>query len=297
MYEHARVSVVIPTFNRSDLLPRAIDSVLAQSRQAAEIVVVDDCSTDGTPGVIDGYGEKIRSLRLPRNSERGASRNAGVGAATGDLVAFLDSDDEWEPAKLERQLELAPLGISVTGIRHIGEDSRPTGQSYSPSLQRGDELFVDNALLGSASSMLLPRKTVLEVGGFPTNRIVQGSEDWIFLVRLVRAGHRIETIPEPLVRYRVHPGSSTQQADNLARSMWWACDWMDRNRAAPPDTRAERRSRVAAAIATAYISEGRPRDGARWAGRALRNGSLAVRTRSAWRLARTTTRVAVNGPD
>ena len=94
------VSVVIPTYQRAHLLPRAIDSALAQVRPGDEIIVVDDGSTDATPSVVAAYGERVRYLRTP-NGGAGAARNRGIELATRDLVAFLDSDDEWMPGKLE----------------------------------------------------------------------------------------------------------------------------------------------------------------------------------------------------
>ncbi len=97
------VSVVIPTYNRSRLLVRAIDSVLAQTVPAAEILVVDDGSTDDTADVVADYGARVRYLRQP-NAGVAAARNHGVRAASHELIAFLDSDDIWLPRKLERQL-------------------------------------------------------------------------------------------------------------------------------------------------------------------------------------------------
>ena len=99
----ASVSVVIPTFNRQKVLPRAVMSVLHQSHRAAEVVVVDDGSTDGTAELI---AARFGSVEILRQDNRGvsAARNAGIRATRGDWVAFLDSDDEWKPDKLERQL-------------------------------------------------------------------------------------------------------------------------------------------------------------------------------------------------
>ena len=94
------VSVVIPTYNRADLLSSAIDSVLAQSCPASEILVVDDGSTDTTAQVVMGYGHPVQYLQLPHTGLPAATRNAGIRAATGDLLAFLDSDDLFLPDKL-----------------------------------------------------------------------------------------------------------------------------------------------------------------------------------------------------
>ncbi len=103
------VSVIIPTYNREDLLPRALDSVIAQTFEDWEIVLVDDGSTDGTASLADTYskrlGERIVYTRQP-NTGCGGARNRGIDTARGRFVAFLDSDDEYLPNKLERQLEL-----------------------------------------------------------------------------------------------------------------------------------------------------------------------------------------------
>lgn len=95
------VSVVIPTYNREDRLPSAIRSVLQQTAPPAEIIVVDDGSTDGTPALVRAYPE-VRYLRQ-ENQGVSAARNHGISAAKHDWIALLDSDDEWLPRKLERQ--------------------------------------------------------------------------------------------------------------------------------------------------------------------------------------------------
>ncbi len=90
------ISTIIPTYNRAALLPRAVDSVLAQMEPADELIIVDDGSTDDTPAVAARYGERVKYIRT-QNGGCGAARNAGVKIATRPLVAFLDSDDEWLP--------------------------------------------------------------------------------------------------------------------------------------------------------------------------------------------------------
>ncbi len=99
---HLSVSTVVPTYNRARLLERALRSALAECRPGDEIIVVDDGSSDDTEAVVRDLGPALRYLRTPHLGA-GAARNAGVEAATGDLVAFLDSDDEWAPGKLAWQ--------------------------------------------------------------------------------------------------------------------------------------------------------------------------------------------------
>jgi hypothetical protein len=104
------VSTVIPTYNRAHFVRRAVDSALAQSRPEDEVIVVDDGSTDNTAAVLAPYGDRIKCVRTA-NGGGGAARNVGVRHATRDLVAFLDSDDEWMPGKLDlarRWLEARP---------------------------------------------------------------------------------------------------------------------------------------------------------------------------------------------
>ena len=116
-------SVVIPTFNRGPLLRRAIDSVLAQTLGDFEVLVVDDGSTDDTRSVVEGVGDaRVRLISLPRNRGAAAARNAGIAAARGELISLLDSDDEYEPAFLQKtRAALAGTGPDVgfawTGTR------------------------------------------------------------------------------------------------------------------------------------------------------------------------------------
>src|SRR5258708_6750848 len=96
------VSVVIPTYNRADVIGRAVDSALAECSGADEIIVVDDGSADGTRQVLGAYGSRIRYLAVPR-AGAGRARNIGIRAARNPLIAFLDSDDAWLPGKLQMQ--------------------------------------------------------------------------------------------------------------------------------------------------------------------------------------------------
>ena len=99
------VSVIIPTYNRAGTIKRTLDSVLKQSWPHLEVIVVDSESTDGTAEILSGYGDKIRVLRQKKEGP-GAARNAGIKAAKGEILSFLDSDDEWLPDKTERQVKL-----------------------------------------------------------------------------------------------------------------------------------------------------------------------------------------------
>ncbi|MEN8127780.1 MAG: glycosyltransferase family A protein [Planctomycetota bacterium] len=104
MTDKITISAVIPAYNAEKYIARAIDSVLAQTCPVNEIIVVDDGSTDNTAAIIKGYGDKVRYIYQP-NAGVSAARNAGIEAATGNWIAFLDADDEWLPKKIELQVE------------------------------------------------------------------------------------------------------------------------------------------------------------------------------------------------
>jgi glycosyltransferase involved in cell wall biosynthesis len=100
-----RVSAIIPTFNRREMVMRAVTSALHQSHPVHEVIVIDDASTDGTAALFEGTSDqRIRFVRLPENRGGAVARNTGIDLATGGWIAFLDSDDEWLPEKLEQQL-------------------------------------------------------------------------------------------------------------------------------------------------------------------------------------------------
>ncbi len=98
------ISVIIPAYNAGEYIARAIDIVLAQSRNADEIIVVDDGSTDNTSEVVAQYESKVKYIRQD-NAGASVARNTGIEAATGEWIAFLDADDEWLPEKLKLQTE------------------------------------------------------------------------------------------------------------------------------------------------------------------------------------------------
>jgi glycosyltransferase involved in cell wall biosynthesis len=131
----ARISVVIPAYNRADFIKATVESVLAQTLRPAEVIIVDDGSTDHTPDVCAQFAAPVKSLRL-QNSGPAAARNAGIHAATGDWIAFCDSDDLWDPHKLElemRVLEATNTEWCISDFRIIDPEGRPV-RSETPGL-------------------------------------------------------------------------------------------------------------------------------------------------------------------
>ena len=123
-----RISVVIPTYNRSHTIMRAINSVLSQTYPAFEIIVVDDGSTDGTKELLQAHGfckkgtkELEKKYLIQENGGVSSARNLGIKNAKGDFIAFLDSDDAWSEKKLERQLVVLKQNLFKQRIIHTDE--------------------------------------------------------------------------------------------------------------------------------------------------------------------------------
>ena len=196
------VSVVIPTHNRAHVVARAIRSALAQTVSDLEVLVVDDGSTDNTSEVVKAFGDaRLRFLALTRNAGVSCARNRGIQAARGGLVAFLDSDDEWLPGKLERQL--ARLGDDPrASVVYCGwsRADEPTGHDRpSPGAvyYEGDVLqpLVDGWTPGT-SSFVVRRSTLLAIGGFDEE--LRAWTDYDLWLRLAGAGHHFLAVRERL---------------------------------------------------------------------------------------------------
>lgn len=206
-----KVSVIIPAYNRADLLPQTIDSVLAQTQPPHEIIVVDDGSTDSTPDVLRGYGERIIAIRQA-NQGRSAARNAGMARATGDALVLLDSDDLLLPESLERRssfLDANPEFNVVYGnaavINGKGQPEGTFGQRRYPSGDVFAQIAQNNFFPPCA--YLFRRECLQTVGGF--DKAFEPMEDYDFWLRMA-AVYRFAYLDEPLCAYRVHESMSMQ---------------------------------------------------------------------------------------
>ncbi len=215
--DRASVSVVIPAHNAESFIRETLDSVLAQTVQPCEIIVVADSCTDGTTDAVREYAGHVRLLFSDARSAA-ASRNAGARAATAEWLAFLDADDCWLPEKLERQLQKAGdrnTALVYTDRYNFGNlGDLPEVHGTIQPLYAGD-VFVKLLVLGNhitLSSVLVRRDVFLSLGGFMET--LQNAEDWEMWIR-VAAGHRVEACTEPLVRYRHHASSKSMNPEKM----------------------------------------------------------------------------------
>jgi len=243
------VSVVIPTYNRAHLIRRALASVVSQTRPQDEIIVVDDGSTDNTAEVVADFGAGVQFVRIPKRGA-GAARNEGIRRARGDLVAFLDSDDEWLPGKLDLQrafLQARPdvlfcaadFSIETGGqLQHKGlstwckegldwEKRIGPGELFSSiaSLPAGwpdfrvyigdFSLFCLEAFCASIITVVVRRKEAGEALHFAED--VATHEDWECLGRLARRGVGAHFDWECAINHG-HEGPRLTGADLLSRT-------------------------------------------------------------------------------
>jgi hypothetical protein len=230
------ISVVVPTYNRADLLPASLDAIFAQTLQPLEVIVVDDGSRDDTTAVLQRYNGRVRAIRIDNSGEL-VARNTGVRAASGDLVAFCDSDDLWKPGFLGTMAALwqAEPGIKTAycdfvlirdGVweQHSKFAAAPAGywdglRQVGPGLWVFDQAVIDRLIRFQPffpSTMVVDRRFFLALGCWDeaASRIV-GCD----FATTLRVGEHppIGIVRQPMVGIRKHAGnfSGDVQAMNL----------------------------------------------------------------------------------
>lgn len=209
------ISVIIPCYNRADVVEKAINSALAQTYQNLEIIIVDDASTDNLAGILKIFtgNERIRVIRNTTNQGAGESRNVGVQAARGEYIAFLDSDDEWLPEKLERQwwaMQAAPrIPLSFSGVflhkslaaPPLTRIPRKTHASWLVSMLMGQGFCPGTTLMMQKSAFLKIGKLL------PLKRL----EDIEWLIRYFLKYDELVVVDAPLAH--INPSGSAKTDD------------------------------------------------------------------------------------
>ena len=249
------VSVVIPTHDRGRVVVEAIESALAQTHPPLEVIVVDDGSTDDTAERVGRLRDaRVRYLRRP-HAGVSAARNAGIAAATGDLVAFLDSDDLWKPDKAEAEIAALARYPSAGGV--FSDLEKVDGATFVPSFMRRTRVFsrllaeraYREGLLLSPRALYLcllqevpiktpaltVRRSALErAGGF--NEAWTSSEDWEFLLRFARR-ESLVYVDRPLAVIRISADSLRRRDQERGELMMLRLLASERRRVADPEAR------------------------------------------------------------
>jgi len=260
------VSVVLPTYNRSHVLKRAMDSVLQQSIKDIELIVVDDGSIDGTDEIVAACRDsRVRYLRHQTNLGMNVARNSGIRASRGRYLAFQDSDDEWLPCKLEYQLEVLEHGkrrFPAVG----GPRLNMTPRGFHPVIPSQSSWDFEDILagrsIGCGTPLLVVRRSGEEDVLFDERFAALAEGD--YLLRVTN-GREVAVVRRPLIRVFRAPGPHSapplQKAEAIALYLEkYTAVLRDR-----PEVRSYFRTKMAASLATA----GRMRDARRELRRAI----------------------------
>jgi teichuronic acid biosynthesis glycosyltransferase TuaG len=216
-----KITAIITHFRNGDFLKEAVDSVLAQTRPADEILVIDDATPAAEATELTRLPAEVRLIRLPVNGGAGAARQFAAVQARGDWLAYLDADDLWLPTKLARQqafLEAHPGVLALhTGTVMFTPDGSERTYLHKPECQRGERALLQAEII--PSSLMLHRQALLDVGGWSADRGI--IEDWDLEIRLTNAGTPLWFLAEPLIRFRRanHGNLSSRPLLNVKRQL------------------------------------------------------------------------------
>ena len=201
------VSVIVPVYNRAHLVSETIESILAQTYEPVEIILINDGSTDESLSILKKYESQFpENIRVIDQKNQGqiAARNNGIKIARGEYVAFLDSDDLWLEEKLERQIPLFEEGVALvySGTNIIDENGRtiriePADQSISGYIY--PQLLVKNRMTGG--TVVVTAEVLKQVGVFSSE--FKAAENWDLWLRICKL-YSARVVSEPLIKYRVH---------------------------------------------------------------------------------------------
>ena len=222
------VSVIIPAFNAARYIRQALNSVLAQTYPAIEMIVVDDGSSDATSAIVNEFVIRDARIQLVRqgNMGVGAARNTAISKARGKYIAPLDGDDFWFPEKLEKQVTCMEQCSNETGLVYcwstlIDEEGGFLGLSYPQTAEgRLRHALVLRHIVGNASVPLFRAAALEKVGVYLTRAEqggAQGCEDWDLHLRIAEA-FNVRVVPEYLVAYRQTKSSMSVNTESMAAS-------------------------------------------------------------------------------
>jgi len=219
------VSIIVPAYNQSQYLGGAVRSALAQTWTDLEVIVVDDGSTDETPAVCREFTDpRVRYFRQA-NQGLSAARNTGIREARGEFLSFLDSDDQFLPAKLELLLAAFDrdpgLGLVAGQAVLIDQDGKRIGEVFDrPLPDEPTDLLLGNPL--HVGSVLLRREWQARVG--PFDESLRSYEDWDMWLRLARAGCRMGWVASPVSLYRFHQEQMTRIGQQMTTATFAVLD-------------------------------------------------------------------------
>jgi len=217
-----RISVIIPNYNYARYLDQAVESVLVQSYENIELIVVNNGSTDNSLEVLEKYRHKIHLINQPNLGQSGA-RNSGLSLSSGEFIAFLDADDFWEPNKLEMQISLMNDSTQLVycGISPFRDPGNVKLQNVLPKYKGScSNYFIDlpgaSIVLSGESTALFSRELLLSVGLFDVE--LNSTAGWDFFRRCSRFTN-FDFVSAPLVNYRLHSSNMSNSNTKVILDM------------------------------------------------------------------------------
>ena len=228
------VSIIIPAYNAASFIAETIDSVIQQSFQHWELIVVDDGSQDSTAEKVKAFAEDSRiSYHFKKNEGVSIARNTGYSLSKGLFLAFLDADDIWKPQRLHKMLERfkedGEIGLVHSYIQEINSQSQPLQKVH-----RGKEGFIldrlllwDGCTIPNPSSILVKREVVEKVGGFSPELSTAADQEFFFRVA---ASFKIGMVKEILSFYRMHDDNMHKDIQHMEEDHCKAYQLAERNK-------------------------------------------------------------------
>lgn len=212
------ITIITPSYNSAQYIARTIDSILNQTYENWELLIIDDCSTDDSCTVIQKYVDqdsRIKLICLEQNSGAAVARNTGIGNATGRFIAFLDSDDTWHPEKLEKQVSFMlknDYAFTYTQYHQVNENGDTVGELHFPSKTNYHNLL-KTCVIGCLTAMYDTHK----IGKvyFPLIRKRQDFALWLKILKQVDYAY---CVPQDLASYTV-------RSDSISANKWKAAQY------------------------------------------------------------------------
>jgi glycosyltransferase involved in cell wall biosynthesis len=217
------VSVIVPVYNRENLVGRTIESILAQTYPDIEVIAINDGSIDGSLEVLKIYADRYPGKVVivdQQNAGQVCARNIGIQHSHGEFIAFLDSDDTWDPQKLAKQLPLftRDVGLVYCGIHEVDPDGKVLNTVGCEQGLNGNiyqQLLVKNRMTGG--TVVVSRIALESAGWFDES--FQAAENWDLWIRIARK-FAVEYVDEPLLNYLKHPGNMSCNSQKMSRAAW-----------------------------------------------------------------------------
>lgn len=214
------VSIITPSYNSEKFIEKTIKSIVSQTHKNWELLITDDCSFDNSIAIINSYAsidERIKLFKLKKNQGAGVARNKSISKAKGRYIAFCDSDDQWDPIKLEKQiafLEKKKLCFTYSSYEIVNENDMLIGK-VTPPLEIDFKKMLNNNYVGCLTGIYDSRKI-----GKQFMPKIRRRQDWLLWLNILKKFGSTEGMPDILAKYRIRSNSISRNKIQLLKFNW-----------------------------------------------------------------------------